>query len=180
MRTGNTSGVLLAIYSQVSTVAGFICGLNINGASGGRIGALSGRNTGFGLGTDYNLVAGGTAINDSQWHHVAARWNGAFLQVFVDGKPDGSVAWGFAPGYASVSYGRIGILQNTAAGFAAPLGGQASDISIYNRALSPNEIRLLASRRGIAYEMAPRSWSAEQIAAYRARYYSQVIGSGVI
>jgi hypothetical protein len=51
---------------------------------------------------------------------------------------------------------------------------------IYNRALSPNEIRLLASRRGIAYEMAPRNWTASQIAAYRARYYSQLVGGGVI
>jgi len=51
---------------------------------------------------------------------------------------------------------------------------------IYNRALTPQEIRLLASRRGIAYELAPRNWSSQQIAAYRARYYSQVVGGGVI
>jgi hypothetical protein len=52
--------------------------------------------------------------------------------------------------------------------------------AMYSRALSANEIHLLASRRGIAYELAPRSWSAEQIAAYRARYYSQLVGGGVI
>jgi hypothetical protein len=58
--------------------------------------------------------------------------------------------------------------------------GQIDDVRLYGRALHSSEIRLLASRRGIAYEMAPRSWSAQQIAAYRARYYSQVIGGGVI
>jgi hypothetical protein len=55
-----------------------------------------------------------------------------------------------------------------------------TDVMFYNRALSPNEIRLLASRRGIAYEMAPPGWTQSQIAAYRARYYSQLIGGGVI
>jgi len=61
------------------------------------------------------------------------------------------------------------------------LSANLDDVIIYNRALSPNEIRLLASRRGIAYEMAPRSWTAEQIAAYRRRtQYSQLVGGGVV
>jgi hypothetical protein len=58
--------------------------------------------------------------------------------------------------------------------------GEISDTFVYSRALSPSEIRLLASRRGIAYEMAPRSWSAQQIAAYRAKYYSQLVGGGIV
>jgi hypothetical protein len=60
------------------------------------------------------------------------------------------------------------------------LNGLVDDSMFFNRAMQPNEIRLLASRRGIAYEMAPRSWTSQQIAAYRARYYAQVIGSGVV
>jgi hypothetical protein len=62
----------------------------------------------------------------------------------------------------------------------ATMNALISDAAIYNRAMPLSELALLSSRRGIAYEMAPRSWSAQQIAAYRARYYSQVIGSGVI
>ncbi len=34
--------------------------------------------------------------------------------------------------------------------------GQLDDIRVYNRPLSGNEVRLLATRRGIAYELAPR------------------------
>jgi hypothetical protein len=58
---------------------------------------------------------------------------------------------------------------------------QMSDIGIYNRALHPNEIRLLATRPGIAYELAPRRWSAAMIEAYRRRtQYAQLVGGGII
>ena len=38
--------------------------------------------------------------------------------------------------------------------------GSLDDARIYNRAIPANEIRLLATRRGIAYEMAPRRRSS--------------------
>jgi hypothetical protein len=60
------------------------------------------------------------------------------------------------------------------------LSGSLYSAAVFDRAISANGIALLASRPGIAYEMAPRHWTAAQIAAYRARYYSQVVGSGVI
>jgi len=47
--------------------------------------------------------------------------------------------------------------------------GTIDDLRIYNRALSPNEIRLLATRRGIAYEMAPRRRSSVQVTTNRRR-----------
>ncbi len=37
-----------------------------------------------------------------------------------------------------------------------PMGGQLDDVRIYNRALNANDWRALSSRRGIAYELAPR------------------------
>jgi hypothetical protein len=80
---------------------------------------------------------------------------------------------------ANINYTRIGNID-WSTGQIQFFAGDIDDVVIYNRILSPNEIRLLASRRGIAYEMAPRNWTSQQIAAYRARYYSQVIGSGVI
>jgi hypothetical protein len=72
---------------------------------------------------------------------------------------------------------RIGCYAQTG----APLDGLATDYQLYNRALSPAEIRLLATRRGIAYELAPRRWSAAMIEAYRRRtQYSQLVGGGII
>ena len=41
-------------------------------------------------------------------------------------------------------------------GTIAGVSHRLDDIRIYNRALSPKEIRTLAQRPGIAYELAPR------------------------
>ena len=46
---------------------------------------------------------------------------------------------------------------------------QLDDVRIYNRALSPQEIRILATRRGIAYELAPRRRSAAAVPAFNRR-----------
>jgi hypothetical protein len=52
-----------------------------------------------------------------------------------------------------------------------PSNCMIDDVFVHNRALSPNEIRLLASRRGIAYEMAPRRRSSVAVAASTSRRY---------
>ncbi len=48
--------------------------------------------------------------------------------------------------------------------------GQQDDLRWYDRNLSPQEIRLLATRRGIAYEMAPRRRSSTQVTVAPLRY----------
>jgi hypothetical protein len=57
------------------------------------------------------------------------------------------------------------------------LNGQIDDLRLYSRILSAQEIRLLASRRGIAYEMAPRRRSSVQVAAFNRRR-RLLIGAG--
>lgn len=47
--------------------------------------------------------------------------------------------------------------------------GSVTDLSIYSRALKDSQIRLLATRRGIAYEMAPRRRSQAQVTTNRRR-----------
>ena len=47
--------------------------------------------------------------------------------------------------------------------------GLMDDIRIYNRALSAQEIRTLSTRRGIAYEMAPRRRSSSAVTTNRRR-----------
>ena len=70
--------------------------------------------------------------------------------------------------------------SNDAPSVANQIGGQLSsnfgfsnavidDVRIYNRALSPQEIRILATRRGIAYEMAPRRRSSSAVQFNRRR-----------
>ena len=57
--------------------------------------------------------------------------------------------------------------------------GLMDDIRIYSRALSAQEIRTLATRRGIAYEMAPRRRSSVQVTVAPLRYnlFSGSIGN---
>ena len=43
------------------------------------------------------------------------------------------------------------------------------EVSVHNRPLSPNEVKTLASRRGIAYELAPRRRSSVQVASFNRR-----------
>jgi hypothetical protein len=125
-------------------------------------------------------------LANNTWHHVAFTYDGSLLNtgisIFVDGMKT-SVTLGVIGNGSAGTFGdsdfRIGS-RNNGGSINAPFLGLVKSVAVYNRVVSDAEIRLLASRRGIAYEMAPRNWTSQQIAAYRARYYSQVIGSGVI
>lgn len=111
------------------------------------------------------------------WIHFAGVSTASGMQIFINGV---SVASGSSLAVKSSSHG-INLGGGVLSGAQnAVFNGLQSDYVVYNRALHPSEIRLLASHRGIAYEMAPRRWTSQQIAAYRARYYAQVIGGGVV
>jgi hypothetical protein len=116
-----------------------------------------------------------SAATSNRWTHLAARRDASTLGLFVDGKLTSEVS---AVGFQGVDSSPLNLCLLGVADFFANC--QLDGIAIHNRDLLLSEIRLLASRRGIAYEMAPQGWTASQIAAYRARQYSQIIGGGVI
>jgi hypothetical protein len=97
------------------------------------------------------------AFPENTWIHFAGVATTSNMQIFLNGV---SVASGSSVAVKSSSHsinlggGILSGAQN------AVFNGLQSDYAVYNRALSPNEIRLLASRRGIAYELAPRRRSA--------------------
>jgi hypothetical protein len=123
------------------------------------------------------IIRSTQAFPENTWMHFAGVATAAGIQIFINGL---SVASGSGLAVKTSSHS-INLGGGILSGILnAVFNGLQSDYAVFNRALNANEIRLLATRRGIAYEMAPRSWTASQIAAYRARYYSQVIGSGVI
>jgi hypothetical protein len=130
-----------------------------------------------------NTFAISTGISNNTEHAIVARKMPGPInttsQIWIDGIQRTAAA-GSSTGTPNYLATRATIGQFGQAAAASRLSGLIFEVAIYNRALLPNEIRLLASRRGIAYEMAPRSWSAQQIAAYRSRYYSQIIGGGIV
>jgi hypothetical protein len=154
-----------------------------NAATGAAIYVAVGNDATFGTNafgvTQFGDSTGFGPVNNGEWRHGVIVNVGTLWSVYVDGIFRTSKTMTTSPAVGSTV--RIGSWPfSTGLSTNANFDGQLSDISIYNRAISPNEIRLLASRRGIAYEMAPRNWSAQQIAAYRAKYYSQLVGGGIV
>ena len=82
-------------------------------------------------------------IGSNEWHHVAAVYEGKTVQLYIDGKPDGSAAWtgGTAKNDAEVLIGENAEQPNRC------FDGRIADLRIYNCALSESEIRALAAGR---------------------------------
>jgi hypothetical protein len=141
----------------------------------------------------------------------STRTNGTSVETFTTGLSWATVVTGLttlAVNYIAItatSSGAVGYLNGSQSGAAAATAGISSfrsfggpfisgqtfgshysgsiwNVMLHNRVLNPNEIRLLASRRGIAYELAPRRRSSVQVVAgFKAAWISRrslVIGGG--
>jgi len=105
--------------------------------------------------------------NDGKWHHAAAVRNAASMTLYVDGATV-TTATGTRPDIYHSAPVFIGSRANSSTSVGT-FNGQIDDARIYNRDLSANEIRLLSSRRGIAYELAPRRRSSSAVQFNRRR-----------
>lgn len=133
-----------------------------------------------------------TELYDNNWHHIAVvqRVANTNAEIWIDGVSrtvtNGSSGLStYVIGNTSFSFLQFGSQRysNTNSFF---LTGQMDDIRFTTRAFSPAEIRLLASRRGIAYERRSRRRVNEQAAAaaalnaiYATRQ-TQLIGGGLL
>ena len=111
----------------------------------------------------------GTEINVSHtmntgWHHYCGTSDGTTMRLYLDGV---QVASGASPASANTEQPYLTLGGLRPAGDAWT--GYQDDPRVYARNLSPNEIRLLASRRGIAYELAPRRRSSSAVQFNRRR-----------
>jgi len=118
---------------------------------------------------DSNCAA---AVAVNIWTHVAVSYSAALIIFFKNGSQI-ATATSFATEITTTSKW-IGAEDSTSV-----FAGQIDDVRIYNRALSPDEIRLLATRPSIAYEMAPRRRSSVQVTVAPLRYnlFSGSIGN---
>ena len=89
---------------------------------------------------------------DGKMHHFAVtRTNGTIPRFYVDGNEVAVTA--VVDGQNNINADSTKAIEiGSAARGAATVLGQVDDARVYSRALSASEIRLLASRRGIAYE----------------------------
>lgn len=96
-------------------------------------------------GPNPNIVTGSRNVNDGQWHHVAGLYNGTNIYLYVDGALDASTQ---ATGLISPNHYPMGIGYNAQGPFGYPTyfyNGAVDEVSIYNRALSSNEIAAIYS-----------------------------------
>ena len=117
----------------------------------------------------------GVNIADGAWHHLAITFNpgvSSGSEFFIDGQKVGSSFTYSSQAGSNDMDMSIGTALTT-----APLNQPAAeyvnaavdDPRLYYGLLSSNTIRLLASRRGIAYEMAPRRRSSSAVQFNRRR-----------
>ena len=92
-------------------------------------------------------VLGRTKIPYGEWHHVAAAYDGARWQLFVDGKLDGEATVDATPRQDSIQhFGIATALKSTGvpAGF---LKGSVDEVRVWNRARTEGEIASAMYRR---------------------------------
>ncbi len=109
---------------------------------------------------DINLGATLTGLN--VWHHLCVTCDGVTIAMYLNGKQTGSAA--ATPASIDGNPINIGTLGGLQYWF-----GLVDDFRSYNIILSAGVIQLLATRRGIAYEMALRRRSSVQVTTNRRR-----------
>lgn len=120
---------------------------------------------------DRDLTNNTYSTNDGKWHHCSFANDGTNVLCYFDGKYRESV---LSPGTPSSSTtpNYIGAFGSSS----LTLDGQIDDILIHSRPLDPAEIKLLAWRRGIAFERADRRRAGSGIAFNRRRRL--LVGAG--
>ena len=100
--------------------------------------------------TNFSSANGGS-ITLGQWMHLCGTWDGATRRTYLNGVQVASAAT-----TGTITNNSTAVSMGTLPSGTDPFFGNLDDIRVYSRSLSANEVRLLATRRGIAYELAPR------------------------
>jgi hypothetical protein len=113
-------------------------------------------------------------LNASAWNHVCMSFDGANLKCFLNGVEKNSRAVSVANlSTAPIYFGSLDTSFNI-----QYWNGNMDDMMVFNGPVSARQAALLASRRGIAYELAPRRRSSAQVVASFNRRRRLLIGAG--
>ena len=85
-----------------------------------------------------NEIISGPSASTGQWYHIVGTWNGTTLKLYVDGFERASSTNSNGPQASADNYTIGGSLNNE-----ANVDGTISDVRIYSRALSPQEVQAL-------------------------------------
>jgi hypothetical protein len=105
---------------------------------------------------------GNTSVDTGAWVHVCGVRTSSAMAIYVNGKLDTASTTSLGnPNVSITGSHRIGLTRSDA-GYSAPFNGQIDDVRVYTRALTPPEIRQLASRRGIGLQPRPKQFTYYQ------------------
>ena len=132
--------------------------------------------------SQHRFLVGGSEVNESYtptsgvWVHYAGTCNGTTMSLYRNGALRATGTRTLTQTYSgALTFGTLFWNNNY-------VNGQIDDIRIYNRALNANEIAVLASRRGIAYDLAPMVMPySEQVAGFNAAWVLRqrlILGGG--
>ena len=134
--------------------------------------------------TSAGSIGSNRALNDGQWHHLAATYDGKTVSFYIDGVGRGHPArtpgplkktgWDLCIGNSVVDYGTGEFLA---------YDGMIDEVRIYNRALSVAEIKMLAAATepGVDTVPAPSSGNgATPDAAERLKKVKALFDQGLI
>jgi hypothetical protein len=123
----------------------------------------------------------GRAVDDGRWHHVAASFDGKTVRCYVDGVessrqakkagPIGKCGWDLAIGNSVVEYGWDELMA---------YDGLIDEVRIYNRALSADEIKTLATADHAGVDLISSPDSAKPDAAERLKKLQSLYDQGLI
>lgn len=114
-------------------------------------------------------------LSTGVWTHVAATRQAGTISLYLNGVFDSS----------ATRSGSIGTSRNWCIGngpdYTAGHGGLIDSVMAHTRALNPNEIAMLARRRGIAYDMMPMPMLYSEQAGFQAAWalrQTLILGGG--
>jgi hypothetical protein len=103
-----------------------------------RIRFIIGINSGSGVGTYAELL--GQTLNVNTWYQITISYDGTTMKIYVNGSIDVNYTWTSGIQYDTinnkVSIGQIWV----STGYCCPFIGKTSNLSLYNRALSAEEV----------------------------------------
>jgi RHS repeat-associated protein len=149
-----TSTITIELWLKSDQFYSDWAGIVTKGNSSWQLQATPGANTvDFNISVSAGSLSGSRNVNDGQWHHVAAVYDGTNMFLYVDGTLDVSQpATGFIPqnndplciGANAKAY--VNSCNCNELGYF--FNGLIDEVSIYNRALSSNEIAAIYCTRG--------------------------------
>jgi hypothetical protein len=153
----------IACWAKPNTVSGVQMLASHYGAEGNRAWYLALINNAVRIlvspdGSAIPYGQGGTVTTD--WTHVVGVIGASAFQIYLNGNAVSTTLTGSYP--TSIFNSTANVIFADRATTDTPLNGQLDDVRIYNRALTPPEIRQLASRRGIGLQPRPKQFTYYQ------------------